>query len=360
MTQPQRTFIITGASSGIGAELAELAAARGYAVLAVARRADRLAQLAARIGAKQGRFATLTADVCDPASPRRIVDTAMQAFGRIDILVNNAGVGAAGALLAQSDTAIDAQWQLHVGAPLRITRATLAQLREHRGGVVFVGSGLARVPAPNFGAYCAAKAAVRAAAQQLRRELRADGIAVTYVDPGAVATEFLPASGLQAAPGGWHVAPKRVAQTMLRGIERRAAHVNALPLQTFGVMLAEWFPALGDAAMARMVAHPAPEPRVSDPVDHVETIAGADTPDAFAAALAPVAHRMERVKLSVGFVRTLLVPEAQLELGDVAMQWAGMPNKNERAVTADVLGALAQSGFLTPIATDVWRVNRGP
>ena len=86
-------------------------------------------------------------------APARIVEAALAAFGGIDVVVNNAGAARPGALLEQSDAAIDAQWQLHVAAPLRIARAALPHVQASRGGFVFLGSGLARVPAPGYGAY---------------------------------------------------------------------------------------------------------------------------------------------------------------------------------------------------------------
>ena len=93
----------------------------------MARRSERLDAVARTIRAAAGTADVLVADVSRDA-PARIVAAATQAFGRIDVLVNNAGAGAYGELLAQSDAAIDAQWQLHVAAPLRIARAALAQL----------------------------------------------------------------------------------------------------------------------------------------------------------------------------------------------------------------------------------------
>ncbi|MHB8462637.1 MAG: SDR family NAD(P)-dependent oxidoreductase, partial [Vulcanimicrobiaceae bacterium] len=108
MPTDPRCIIVTGASSGIGYELALQAAARGYAVLAVARRAERLDALRTIIERAGGRCVTLTMDVCAVDAPARVVATALQHFGRIDILVNNAGTGAAGTLLSQGDAAIDA------------------------------------------------------------------------------------------------------------------------------------------------------------------------------------------------------------------------------------------------------------
>ena len=132
-----RTMIVTGASSGIGAALAELAAARGYRVVVTARRAERLALLVRGIREAGGAAVDVPGDVTTPAMPERLTEAARTAFGSVNVVVNNAGAGAFGALLEQSDAAIDAQWQLNVAAPLRIARAALPYLEAARGQLVF-------------------------------------------------------------------------------------------------------------------------------------------------------------------------------------------------------------------------------
>ncbi len=244
-----RSIVVTGASSGIGAALARRAAASGWSVLAIARRGERLDALAREIHCE-----TLVADVISTQTPQAIVEHAMRAFGRIDIVVNNAGSAHASSLLEESEAQIERQWQLHVAAPLRIARAALPEVEKVRGGFVFFGSGLARVPSPGYGAYAPAKAAIRAAAIQLRRELRARDVFVTYVDPGVVDTEFSRASGMEERPAAWHAKPDAVAAAILRGVERRAARVNAVPWQTAMTVLGEWLPGLADRALTSLVA----------------------------------------------------------------------------------------------------------
>ncbi len=351
------SIIVTGASSGIGAALCRLASARGWSVLAVARRADRLEALAQETGCT-----TLAIDVTSRDAPRAIVRSALDAFGTIDVVVNAAGAANPGNLLEQSDAEIERQWQMHVAAPLRIARAALPHVQSAKGGFVFIGSGLARVPAPAYGAYAPAKAAVRAAATQLRRELRAQGVFVTYVDPGVVDTEFSVASGMVPQPARWHATPDHVARRILAGIERRAARVNAVAWQTAFTVLGEWFPALADATMANLVTPPAPATSAPAPLVYDEPAAAQATMetngDAFERALEPVRRRMERVKLPESFVRTLLEPGATIVLHDAAMRWAGMPNKNERAVMHDVFDALTEAGFLERIEEEQWKVLR--
>jgi hypothetical protein len=352
-------MIVTGASSGIGRELALAAARKGYAVVLCARRADRLDEVARAIRAEGGACTSVVADVRDHATPQRLLEAA-HPYGRIDVIANVAGSGAPGKLLEQTDAAIALQWDVHVAAPLRIAKGALPALIATSGQLLFIGSGLARVPAPNFGAYAPAKAAIRAAAQQLRRELHDDGVGVMYVDPGAVDTEFSEAAGMERNAGtGMLAKPDAVAQRILHGVMRRAARVNAVPWQTAGVILGEWFPGLADAAMKRIVDSPATADLViPSVVSEANVVEG--PPSTLAAALEPVARRMERVKLSHAFVESLLVPGATLALTEVAMRWAGMPNKNERAAMHEVLTALAAAGFTEPAGVETWRVLRGP
>ncbi len=243
-------MIVTGASSGIGEALARAAAGEGYRVLAVARRAERLAAVVGAIVNRGGTAVALPGDVTDAMLPERIVATATSIFGGIDVVVNNAGAGAFGALLEQSDEAIEAQWRLNVLGPLRISRAALRALEKARGQLVFVGSGVARVPLPNYGAYSLAKAAIRAAAIQLRRELRDLRVGVTYVDPGVVATEFHAVMGIERSRDVAAASPERVARAILRGITRRSAVVNGVPWQSAGTALGEYAGRLGDGVIA--------------------------------------------------------------------------------------------------------------
>ncbi|HTX56649.1 MAG TPA: SDR family NAD(P)-dependent oxidoreductase [Candidatus Acidoferrales bacterium] len=249
-----RSIVVTGASSGIGAAVTRNAARAGWSVLAIARREDRLRALARAVNCD-----VLAADVTSANAPDAIVQHALHAFGRIDVVVNCAGAAHAAALLDESDAQIERQWQLHVAAPLRIARAALPSVEAVHGGLVFFGSGLARVPVPNYGAYAPAKAAIRAAAIQLRRELRGRGVFVTYVDPGVVDTEFSRASGMEERPAWWHAKPDAVAAAIMRGIERRASRVNAVPWQTAMTALGEWLPGIADRAIGSIVTPPSEE-----------------------------------------------------------------------------------------------------
>lgn len=358
-TANRKVLIVTGASSGIGREVAREAARRGIAVIAVARRKSRLDDLASEISNDGGTCVPVTLDITQRDAAERIVEVARTRFGRIDAVFNNAGFATAGRLLEQTDAQLDEQWRVHVMAPLRLSRAALPLLLQHKGQLLFVGSGLARVPAPYYGKYCAAKAAIRAAAIQLRRELRGTGVAVTYIDPGAVQTEFMEVAGMKPlASETMRVDAKRVALRIVDALRTRPARVNAVPLHTLAAILGEWFPAIADRVVGKREAPLPPAPAVQPAATETPPEPEAEPLSDFDRALEPVARRMERVKLAPAFLAELLRPGNDVHLSDAAMRWAGMPNKNERAALAEALEALAAGGFLERTGEETWRVVR--
>ncbi len=363
------TAIVTGASSGIGMALAERAVRAGWNVFAVGRRTERLDELKAKVAKASGSIATLALDVRAPQAAKKIVRGALEAFGGIDVLVNNAGGVAVGPIAEQTDGALAEQVETHIVAPLALTREALPSLRASRGHVFFVGSGVARIPVGSLGAYPPVKAAVRNMTRIVRNELRSAGIAVTYVDPGAVATEFMTRAGFAGPPPALSATPQQVARRIFDAFETRRPVVNAVPWQTFAVAIGEAFPGVTDFILRRapqIVLGDGPLPvaqseaafvPASSPKTETPTLAALMAPpDPLEAALAAQATRMHKLNMKMSYVRSLLVPNRELELGDVALGWAGMPNKNERALTNDVLDALAAAGLLEHVQPERYRV----
>jgi short-subunit dehydrogenase len=391
-----KTMLVTGASSGIGRALAVRAGRAGYAVYAVGRNREALAALKLKIESESGFVCVDATDIAVAANARDLVARAITRFGSLDVLVNNAGFASAGPLCAQSDAELQRQFGTHVIGPIALVREALDALRAARGHVFMLGSGVARVPLGNLGAYPPAKAAIRSATAILRRELQPLGIAVTYVDPGAVDTPFMTRAGMPGAPRGLLVSPEDVARKILIAVADRPHVLNAVPWQTAAVALAEFFPRATDALLARapalvgggegpkalVAADAGPEaaPPLAGKVTAESTVGEADSVSAageadsvsaaaetgsapeisFEEALEPHRRRMEKLRLGEPFVRDLLALGATLELGQVALAWAGMPNKNERAITAEVLEALAAAGFLEPLPEQTYRVVRVP
>jgi NAD(P)-dependent dehydrogenase (short-subunit alcohol dehydrogenase family) len=347
------TIVITGASSGIGRALALRAVRAGLCVVGVGRDAARLGELSG--------VSTFVADVGDVGAAKRIVAFALEKCGRIDVLVNNAGEAASGALVEQSDEALRRQFATHVTGPIALVREALPALQAARGHVVMVGSGVARVPVDGLGAYSPAKAALRSATALLRRELQRYGVGVTYVDPGVVDTPFMERAGLAGAPKQIRVSPEVVARKIWSSLAKRPRELNAVPWQTAAVALGEHFPRITDAVLSR-TAHlvgTAKVPSIVIPSVAPSPSEGAESRDSdnIDSALEPHARRMERSGLRMQFVRDLLVPGTQLEAGEIAMRWAGMPNKHERALTVEVLQALELAGYLERSGDDTWTVK---
>lgn len=178
-----RTAVVTGASSGIGAASARSLAAQGWHVVVGARRMDRLRSLAEEIG---GTAAPL--DVTDPDS----VAAFCADIQDCSLLVNNAG-GALGttSIAASLDDEWQRMWEMNVMGTLRVTRALLPRLiASGDGQVITIGSIAGREPYPGGGGYNAAKHAVAALTRVLRLELIGQPVRVSEIDPGMVETEF--------------------------------------------------------------------------------------------------------------------------------------------------------------------------
>ena len=186
-----KVVVITGASAGIGAELAKQLAARGAKVVLAARRKAELDTLAAEIG--EGALAVVT-DVTKRSDVDRLCSAALDRFGHVDVWVNNAGRGISRAVAELTDDDMDAMWRDNMKSVLYGIQAVLPHFKSRKEGqIVNVSSGLSRAPlAPARAAYGAVKSAMNMLSASLRVELRAThpGIHVTVVLPGVVATDF--------------------------------------------------------------------------------------------------------------------------------------------------------------------------
>jgi NADP-dependent 3-hydroxy acid dehydrogenase YdfG len=186
-----KVVVITGASAGIGAELAKQLAERGAKVVLAARRKPELDAVAARIGE---RALAVVTDVTKRGDVEHLSKAALERFGRIDVWVNNAGRGISRSVAEVTDDDLDAMWRDNMKSVVYGIQAVLPHFKSKNAGqIINVSSGLSRVPlAPVRAAYGAVNAAVNMLSASLRVELRAThpGIHVTVVLPGVVATEF--------------------------------------------------------------------------------------------------------------------------------------------------------------------------
>ena len=187
--------IVTGASSGIGAQLARDLAARGMRVALLARRADRLGAVATEIRSAGGEAAVEVCDVAERASVERAVGTVVERWGRVDLLVNNAGYGRH-VLFKDHDVAdIERMMRTNYLGAVYATKAVLPAMRGRgRGWVVNVSSVAGKLGQPDEAAYSASKFAVAGLSEALSYELAPLGIHVMTVYPALVRTEmFTPA-----------------------------------------------------------------------------------------------------------------------------------------------------------------------
>jgi NAD(P)-dependent dehydrogenase (short-subunit alcohol dehydrogenase family) len=184
----KKTWFITGASRGFGRIWAEAALKRGDQVTATARKLADVADLKERFG---DAVLPLTLDVTNPGQVQSVVEQAYAHFGKLDILVNNAGTSLFAATEEASDEQIRSLFDANYFGMVRVLRAVLPLLRKQGSGhILGVSSGLGITAMPLIGFYCATKWAVEALHEAVAQEVRAFGIRVTLVEPGAYATEF--------------------------------------------------------------------------------------------------------------------------------------------------------------------------
>ena len=220
------TALVTGASSGIGVELARALAVRGSDLVLVARREDRLQQVAAELASAHGITATvLPADLAAPGAGARLVDDLAAQGVRIHTLVNNAGFGTYGAFGTIPLARTAQEIQLNVGTLVELTSALMPQLLASRGIVMNLGSTAAFQPTPGMAVYGATKAFVLSFTEALWKETEGTGMRVLAVCPGGTDSEFGAVSGTTASPaefGARQSAADMVAEAM-RALETTSA-----------------------------------------------------------------------------------------------------------------------------------------
>ncbi len=183
--------LVTGASSGIGAGLAESFAAAGASVGICARRADRLAEVAARCQAHGVDVHSWTTDVSDPAQVDALAADALDALGGIDLLVNNAGIPKRRHVTALDLATVEHVTRVNYLAPVQLTLALLPQmLARGSGRIVNVSSVAATLSSPGESAYSASKAALAVFSESLSVDLWDRGVRAMVVYPGVVDTEL--------------------------------------------------------------------------------------------------------------------------------------------------------------------------
>ena len=251
-------ILITGASQGIGKSLAEVAAARGAKVLAIARQTDLLNEVAAAIRAKGGVIEIVQADITSPSDRVKMVDAAQKAFGGLDILVNNAGIGATGHF---ADSAADRMRQImevNFFGLTETTRVFLPMLKQgNKPAIVNISSIAGKRGIPARSDYSASKFAVQGFSEALRAELAKDGVDVLVVCPGLTQTNFSKNMLEQKAKVQLDhmrgMTSEQVAESTLRAIEKGKNETILTLNGKLMTLVARFLPWVADIVVKRKV-----------------------------------------------------------------------------------------------------------
>jgi len=186
-----KVVVITGASSGLGEATARLLSAEGAIVVLGARRVERLKSLADELNAKGGKALAVIADVTDHEQVKKLVDIAVQKFGRIDVMINNAGLMPQSPLERLKLDEWDRMIDVNIKGVLYGIAAALPYMKQQKSGhIINVSSVAGHKIRPGATVYAATKFAVRALSEGLRQEVKPYNIRTTVISPGAVATEL--------------------------------------------------------------------------------------------------------------------------------------------------------------------------
>jgi uncharacterized protein len=235
--------LVTGASAGIGSEIARLLATRGYALVLVARREDRLAALADELSDEHGvRVETIPTDLCEPTARYRLSERIEELGLEVEVLINNAGFATGGEPFYQADPDREInQVRVDVEAVVALTSAFLPPMVERgRGAILNVASTAAMQPIPYSAGYSAAKAYVLTFSEALHQEVRGHGVTVTALAPGPVDTDFWQIAGWQVQGGksferavpGALISPAQAARAGVAGLDHgERVVVPGLPIR---------------------------------------------------------------------------------------------------------------------------------
>lgn len=235
-----RVALVTGASSGIGRDLSLALAARGCVVVGVARREDRLRELADACSRLAPGSGWLAGDLGEPGVAERVVAETLARHGRLDLLVNNAARPKHKHATELAPEEIEEVVRVNLLAPVRATLAALpAMLRQGGGTIVNVSSFAAEVVPPREAIYAASKRALNAFSEGLWSDLAGSNVHVALVIPGAIDTEIWQKLDTPAAFRGRRHPPRVVTEAILEAVEKRRFAVTA-PRRSPQLWLARW------------------------------------------------------------------------------------------------------------------------
>ncbi|KIL35614.1 oxidoreductase [Gordoniibacillus kamchatkensis] len=245
--------LITGASSGIGAQMAHQLAKRGATVILTARSEEKLRGVAASL---PGQHAVRRLDVTDSAQVESVLSGVIGDFGRIDILINNAGYGVFDRFVDAPLAEYERMMDVNYFGTVRCTKAVLPHMLALRSGhIVNIASLAGKFGSAKSAGYSATKHAVLGFTNSLRQELAGTGVKLTAINPGPIDTPFFDI----ADPGGHYVKnvswlmlkPDKVAAAVIRAIERETPEVVLPRYASSAIKLAQLFPRTFDRIALR-------------------------------------------------------------------------------------------------------------
>ncbi|MHA1345661.1 MAG: SDR family NAD(P)-dependent oxidoreductase [Candidatus Heimdallarchaeaceae archaeon] len=192
-----KVVLITGASSGIGKNVALALANYGTKLVIVARREKKLIQTTRQLRKLKVKVLPIIGDIRNRDDRNRIIQQSVKKFGRIDVLINNAGVGKANLFLEQPISEIDELIETNILSLIKMSKLVLPIMKDqNEGHIINLSSSLALLPVYPFAVYCATKSAVKTFSDCIRDEVKEYGIKVSTVLPGPYDTEFHKVAGL--------------------------------------------------------------------------------------------------------------------------------------------------------------------
>lgn len=265
-----KTFIITGASSGIGEALAREIALQGGTPVLCARRTDRIETIAGEIKAQGCQALAYECDVTREGDVARVVSETLKKVSKIDGLIANAGFGVSGSFESLSVEDYRRQFETNVFGLIRSLKESLSAIRAAKGNLVLIGSVSGHISIPTTSAYSMSKFSVRALAESIRDELRPKGVTVTLISPGFVESEIrkvdnqgqFKSTAKDPVPAWLVVSRKKAAREILKAIACGKRERVVTGHGKVLVYLYRFFPFIFHF-LTRMGFHGRPEPKSS-------------------------------------------------------------------------------------------------
>ncbi|QQZ61741.1 SDR family oxidoreductase [Paenibacillus sonchi] len=255
MALQDKVVVITGASSGIGALTAQMLGKRGAIPILLARSEDKLKDTAAGI---LGVFGLYACDVTDEEQVQNTFADILSVYGRIDVLLNNAGYGKFAAFTDMESREFDDMMDVNYMGIVRCTKAVVPHMLERGSGqIVNMASMAGKIGTARSVAYTATKHAVLGFTNALRQELRKQGIIVSAVNPGPIATEFFrtadPSGSYEKSVARMMMTPEHVSKKIVRLIDKGKEEIDLPGFAAVGIRLYGLFPRLADKLTYNMM-----------------------------------------------------------------------------------------------------------